>query len=110
MQKALSQINLQLHNFITDISGDTGMKIIRDILNGQHDPKILAQYRHCNCKNSIEIIEKSLTGNYKKEHLFCLKQSVELYDIYSNKINDCDIEIEKTRLQFEAKKKHQYKS
>ena len=62
MQKALSQMNLQLHNVIKDITGDTGMKIIRDVLAEQRDPKVLAQHRDPRCKNSIEIIEKSLWG------------------------------------------------
>ena len=84
MQKALSQMNLQLHNVINDITGDTGMRIIRDILAGQRDPKILAQHRDPRCKNPIE---KSLCGNYKEEHIFSLKQAVELYDFYCNKMS-----------------------
>lgn len=104
MQKALSQMNLQLHNVINDISGDTGMKIIRDILAGQRDPKILVQHRDPRCKNPIDIIEKSLCGNYKEEHVFCLKQAVELYNIYRDKIRDCDLEIEKILFKFEEKK------
>lgn len=116
MQKALNQMNLQLHNAISDITGDTGMKIIRAILAGERDPKILAQYRNPCCRNSVEIIEKSLCGNYKEEHVFYLKQAMELYDFYCNKISDCDAEIEKTLLTFEPKqtveyneKKHQSK-
>ncbi len=104
MQKALSQMNLQLHNVIRDITGDTGMKIIRDILAGQRDPKILAQHRDPRCKNPIEIIEKSLCGNYKEEHIFSLKQAVELYDFYCNKMSACDVEIEKILSKFEQKK------
>ena len=96
MQKALSQMNLQLHNVISDITGTTGIKIIRSILDGIRDPEILAKYRDPHCKRSIDTIEKSLIGNYKDEHIFALKQAVELYDIYSQKISDCDIEIEKT--------------
>jgi transposase len=94
MQKALDLMNLHLHNVISDITGTTGQKIIRAILNGEHDPKILAQYRDGRCKQSIEVIEKSLVGHYKKEHIFSLKQAVELYDFYQCKIEDCDIAIE----------------
>lgn len=105
MQKELSQMNLQLYNVINDITGDTGMKIIRDILAGQHDPKILAQHRDPRCKHPIEIIEKSVCGNYKEEHIFSLKQAVELYDFYCDKISACDIEIEKILSKFEQNKK-----
>lgn len=104
MQKALSQMNLQLHNVITDITGDTGMRIIRDILAGQRDQKILAEHRDPRCKNPIKIIEKSLCGNYKEEHIFSLKQAVELYDAYCSKISDCDVEIEKILFKFKSKK------
>ncbi len=103
MQKALSQMNIQLHNVISDITGDTGMKIIRSIVAGERDPKALAQYRHKNCNNSLEVIQKSLEGNYKSEHIFTLTQSLELYDIYQSKIGVCDIIIEKLLLEFESK-------
>jgi transposase len=95
MQKALSLMNLQLHNVLSDITGNTGMKIVRAIISGERDPKILASYRDRRCKNTIEMIEKSLTGNYRDEHVFALTQAVELYDIYQNKIADCDKKIEK---------------
>ncbi len=66
MQKALSQMNIQLHNLISDITGVTGLKIIRAILAGQRDPKRLASLRDPKCKNSVETIAKSLEGNYRK--------------------------------------------
>ena len=102
MQKALSQMNLQLHNVLSDITGETGIKIIRAIaFEGVRDPKILANYRDRRCKNSLETIEKSLTGYYREEHIFALKQALELYDMYRDKIAACDIEIEKQLLLFE---------
>lgn len=101
MQKALSQMNVQLHNVISDVTGVTGMKIIRAIIGGERDPKKLAQFRHGGCKNSVDTIEKSLAGYYQSEHLFSLKQSVELYDVYQQKIRDCDVEIEKLLQSFE---------
>jgi hypothetical protein len=104
MQKALSQMNVQLHNVISDIMGVTGMKIIRAIVGGERDPKLLAIYRDGRCKNSLEVIEKSLTGNYRDEHIFALKQALELYDTYQNKIEVCDDEIEKQLLKFENRK------
>jgi len=94
MQKALSQMNIQLHNAITDITGNTGMKIIRAIIAGERDAKKLAAYRDRRCKNPLEIIEKSLTGNYRDEHIFSLTQAVELYDIYMEKVMACDRKIE----------------
>jgi len=103
MQKSLSQMNIQLHNVITDITGETGMNIIRAIVSGERDSTILADYRHYNCKNSLETIKKSLEGNYRNEHIFTLKQALELYDIYQDKIKACDIEIEEKLLSFESK-------
>ncbi len=101
MQKALSQMNLQLHNVLSDITGETGMKIIRAIIAGERDPALLALHRHRSCKNSEEVIKKSLTGNYRDEHIFALTQAVELYDTYKNKILSCDHQIEKQLLIFE---------
>ena len=94
MQKALRQMNLLLDNVVSDITGKTGMTIIRSILSGQRDPVILARYRNHNCKNSKEIIAQSLKGHYKEEHLFSLRQAVELYDFYQCKIANCDQAIE----------------
>jgi len=95
MQKALSQMNIQLHNVISDITGDTGMTIIRAMVGGERNPKRLANYRDRRCKNSVETIEKSLVGHYREEHLFALTQALELYDVYQSKIKSCDGEIEK---------------
>lgn len=94
MQKALSQMNIQLHNVISDITGDTGMKIIRAIVAGERNPSVLACYRDKRCKNSLETIEKSLIGNYREEHIFALTQAIELYDTYKAKIIECDNKIE----------------
>jgi len=94
MQKALRQMNLLLDNVVSDIDGVTGMKIIRAILEGEQDPIILAKYRDGRCKKDEKIIAASLEGHYREEHLFSLKQSVELYDIYQTKITDCDKAIQ----------------
>jgi transposase len=80
MQKALQQMNLLLHHVVTDITGLTGMTIIRAILAGERDPHVLAQHRDPRCKNSVEVIAKSLVGNYREEHLFALQQAVTVYD------------------------------
>jgi transposase len=100
MQKALMQMNLQLHHVISDITGETGIKIIRAIVTGERDPKKLAAYRDRRCKNSLATIESALTGNYRTEHVFSLQQSVELYDFYQEKIKACDKMIEKKLAEF----------
>ena len=101
MQKALNLMNLHLTNVISDITGVTGMKIVRAIVAGERSPKVLAQYRDSNCKNSEEVIAKSLAGNYSSEHLFVLQQALELYDIYTAKIRVCDAEIEQLYGEFD---------
>jgi hypothetical protein len=93
MQKALQQMNLLLHNVVTDITGLTGMKIIKAILGGERDPKVLATHRDRRCYNTASTIAKSLVGNYRDEHLFALRQAVELYDTYREKIAECDAAI-----------------
>lgn len=93
MQKALAQMNLQLTNVVADITGTTGMRIIKAILDGERAPQVLAGMRDCRCKNNEETIARSLHGNFRPEHLFSLKQAVELYDFYQSQIAECDREI-----------------
>lgn len=90
MQKALQQMNLLLHNVVSDITGVTGMKIMKAILAGERDPRVLARHRDERCKHSSATIAKSLVGNYREEHLFALRQAVDLYETYQAKIADCD--------------------
>jgi transposase len=94
MQKALQQMNLLLHHVVSDITGLTGMRIIRAILVGERDPAVLAQHRDPRCKSSVEVIAKSLVGNYRQEHLFALEQAVALYDSYQTQLAACDQRIE----------------
>jgi hypothetical protein len=93
MQKALQQMNLLLHNVVSDISGVTGMKILKALITGERDPQVLAALRDPHCQNSVETIAKSLVGNYREEHLFALRQAVELYETYQVKIADCETAI-----------------
>lgn len=95
MQKSLIQMNLHLQNAISDITGVTGMAIIRAILKGETNPAKLAKLRDPRCQQPANIIEKSLTGNYREEHLFTLKQAVEIYDFFQKQIQECDEEIKK---------------
>lgn len=90
MQKALSQMNIQLAHVVNNLAGKTGLKIIRDIVKGIHSPKQLAQHRDRRCQNSQEIIEKSLEGHYQAEHLFALKVALETYDHYQQLMDACD--------------------
>ena len=94
MQKALMQMNVQLHHVVTDITGVTGMKIVRAIVAGERTPKTLAAHRDVRCKSSPETIEQALTGNYRPEHVFALRQALELYDFHQAKVAECDVEIE----------------
>jgi transposase len=90
MQKALQQMNLLLHNVVADITGVTGMTILKAIIAGERDPKVLASHRDPRCRNSVQTIAKSLVGNYREEHVFALTQAVELYEFYQTKIKDCE--------------------
>ena len=94
MQKVLVQMNLLLHNVISDITGVTGMRILRDIVAGITDPMALASHRDYRCRASVEQIAASLTGNYRAEHLFVLRQNLELFDTFQRQIQTCDDEIE----------------
>jgi transposase len=93
IQKALLQMNIQLTQAVTDVMGVTGQKIIRAIVDGERSPKKLADMREPGCKHSVEEIEKALTGTWRAEHLYVLKQSLELYDFYTEKVEACDAEI-----------------
>lgn len=95
MQKAMIQMNVHLHNVISDITGVTGMAIVRAILNGERNPDKLARMRDPRCSSSMETIKKSLQGNYREDHLFTLKQAVEAFDFFQAKIAECDEEIKK---------------
>jgi transposase len=93
IQKALTFMNLQLHHVVSDITGVTGMKIVREIIHGERDVKTLAAFRDVRCKASEETICAALVGNYQPEHLFALEQAVLLYDFYQLRIHDCDEQI-----------------
>jgi len=95
MQKALTYMNIQLHHVISDVTGVTGMKIIRAIACGERNPKVLAKMRDARCKSSIETICAALNGNYQPEHVFALQRALILYDAYQVQVKACDVEIER---------------
>ena len=94
MQKALHQMNLQLHHVISNINGSTGMAIMEAILAGERNPKLLAKLRDGRIKASEDTIARSLVGDYGHEHLFTLRQSLMAYRHYQELIAACDSEIE----------------
>ena len=94
MQKALQLMNVKLTQVVSDITGVTGMSIIRAIVAGERRPGELARLRNPKCAKSEAEIAKALQGNYKPEHLFVLKQSLGQYDFYHQQIQACDAEME----------------
>jgi transposase len=95
MQKALTTMNVQLANVISDVSGFTGQAIIRAIVKGERDPYKLAELRDYRIQASAEEIARSLEGNWQQDVLFELKQAVERYDFCQQQIAECDQKLEK---------------
>jgi transposase len=98
MQKALDQMNIQIHHVISDLTGATGLAILDAILAGERDPYKLAQLRDWRIKATEDTIIKSLVGDYREEHLYVLRQSLECYRNYQRMIQDLDVEV-KQRMQ-----------
>src|SRR5438094_5387923 len=103
MHKALDQMNLQIHHVISDITGVTGLAIVDAIVAGKTNPKELAKLRDSRIKASIETVTKSLVGDYRREHIFTLKQSLTAYRYYQQLIADCDQEIQQRIESFHPK-------
>ena len=94
MQKALVQMNVQLPLVVSDITGVTGLKILRDIVAGHHDPEQLARHRDYRCRATPAEIVAALTGYYRPEHVFVLRQNLELFDACQRQLAACDRAIE----------------
>jgi transposase len=103
MQKALDQMNLQIHHVISDITGLTGLSILDAILAGERDPVALARWKDPRIKASEETIVKSLVGDYRPEHTFTLRQLLEAYRYFQKLISECDSEIERSLSEFDAR-------
>jgi transposase len=95
MHKAMTLMNLQLANAISDVAGVTGQKIVRAIVAGERDPQVLAAYRDCRIKATEEEIAASLLGNWRDEHLFALKQALGAFDFCASQLAECDAEVER---------------
>jgi len=94
LQKALEQMNVKLAEVVSDITGVTGLAILKAILRGQRDPRVLAQLRHDKCKHSEAEIARALHGNWRDEHLFALQQALALYEFYQERLRECDGRLE----------------
>lgn len=101
MQKALDQMNVQVHRALADLTGRTGMKIVRAIVAGERDPQQLAAHRDPRCRKSVQEIARYLTGNWREEHLFNLQMTLQLYDqleaillAYDEEISRCLVELQ----------------
>jgi len=94
MQKELDQMNVRVHRAVSDISGTTGMSIIRAIVHGQRDPVQLAKLRHPNCHLSEREIAQELTGTWHEEHLFNLKEALHMYDFIQERLDAYDRRIQ----------------
>jgi len=103
MHKALTQMNVQIHHVISDITGLTGLSIVDAIVKGERDTSVLAKLRDWRVKASEETVRKSLEGNWRPEHLFTLKQSRQMYGNYQEQIAACDEQIEKLVVSFEPR-------
>lgn len=93
MQKALAQMNLQLHHVLSDLTGVTGLAILDAILAGERNPQVLAAHRDPRVKAAPETIAKALVGDYRVEHLFTLRQALESYRHYQRLLGECDAQI-----------------
>src|SRR4029450_7322743 len=94
MQKALTEMNIGLHHVISDLTGVSGLAIIRAILEGERDTLKLAALKHPYVRKSPQEIAQALQGDYREEHLFALRQALELFETYQQHISQCDQRIQ----------------
>jgi len=94
LQKALEEMNIKLTEVVSDITGVTGLAILKAILDGQRDARTLAKLRDPRCKRTEAEIARALLGNWRAEHLFALRQALQLYEFYHARLRECDVQIE----------------
>jgi transposase len=94
LQKTLEEMNVKLTEVVSDIVGQTGLKILKDIVRGERDPLKLAKHRHVNCKRTEAELARALAGTWRTEHLFALKQALRLYEFYQKQLRECEAQIE----------------
>jgi transposase len=95
MQKSLDQMNVRVHRAVSDVDGVTGMAILRAIAKGERDPRQLAKLRDRRCRRTEEEIAEQLSGHWREDHLFSLRQSLQMYDATQQRIADYDREIQR---------------
>ncbi len=93
MQKSLDQMNVRVHRAVSDIDGVTGMAIVRAIVDGERDARQLAKLRDPRCHKSEEEIAEQLSGHWREDHLFSLRQALKMYDAIQERITDYEKEI-----------------
>ena len=93
MQKSLDQMNVRVHRAVSDIDGVTGMAILRAIVDGERDARQLAKLRNRRCHQSQEEIAEQLSGHWREDHLFSLRQGLKMYDAIQEQITDYEKEI-----------------
>jgi len=103
MIQALKHMNMQLNLVLSDITGVSGLGMLRAIVAGERDPERLAQFRQPGCKQSQADIVKALTGTWEDAHLFILQQALELFDYYTEKLRQCDIKLEQQYQMMESR-------
>ena len=103
MHKALTLMNIQLNHVISDITGMTGMNIIKAILRGERDPTTLADLSVASCRRKMDLIAKALEGHYREEHVFALQQSYEAYEFFHGQIDKCEKKIQHVLHAIQAK-------
>jgi len=103
MQQVLKQMNIQLNVVLSDITGVTGLAIVRAIVAGERNPARLAELRNPGCKATVEEITKALTGSWQEAPLFILQQALEIFDYYTEKVAVCDAELERVYQAMESR-------
>jgi transposase len=103
MQKALEQMNLQLHKVLSNVAGVTGMSMIKAIVAGERDPAVLVKLRHAGCRKDREVYIKALTGDYREEHLFCLGHELALYEEVQKKIAETEEKMQQCFAAYDQK-------
>ncbi len=93
MQKALDEMNVRIHRSVSDVTGVTGMRMLRAIVNGERDPQVLAMMRDPRCRKDVDQMVRELTGNWRAEHLFELSMSLKTYDHFAEQIKETENRI-----------------
>jgi transposase len=95
MHKALEQMNVQLHKAVSDVTGVTGMRILRAIVAGERNVEVLARLRERGVKSTSEEVARALEGTYREEHMFALTQALEAFDFFQQQLAACDLALER---------------